>query len=310
MTISVMALLAALCGALATVGLVLAVAGSVGWTPSTGSRRRTRGERRLRAVLGTDRSGARTAWWAARRTRLLAACAAGAGVWLATSWLLGGLLAACAVGGLQWMLNPGQEHAHQIARLEALEEWVRRMSDIHTVGISLEQAVVSSIRTVPGPIAVPVQQMVARLGAGWKPADAYRAFADDLNDSTSDMVVALMLLHVTDRGAGLGRALRELSAAVAEEVLMRRKVEADRAKPKANARWVTIFCLGVFGLSMFSGSYVQPYSTPLGVGVLVALALGFVGLLVWMRRMATMRPTARFLSPLDRTGTATLEDSR
>jgi tight adherence protein B len=142
---------------------------------------------------------------------------------------------------------------------------------------------------------------VARLGAGWRPTDAYRAFAEDLDDATGDMVCALMLLHATDRGAGLGPALTDLSGSVADEVQMRRRIEADRAKPRASARWVTLFCLLVFGLCTLSGSYVQPYSTPLGDVVLLLLAGAFALLLVWMRRMANMRPSPRFLSPADRT---------
>lgn len=302
MTIQASALIAALCALLAVAGLGLAVAGALGWAPDA-ARRRSRAERRLQSMLGADGSGARRRWWAARRARAGAAVLVALLVWAATSWLVAGILTGAAIVGMSWMLNPGKDHAEQIKRLEALEEWVRRMSDIHTVGISLEQAVVSSLRTVPAPIAAEVRLLVSRLGAGWRPEQAYRAFADDLNDPTADMVIALMLLHVTDRGAGLGRALKDLAAAVSEEVLMRRKVEADRAKPRANARWVTMFCLLVFGLSFFSGSYVAPYHRWYGQITMVVFAAGFLGLLVWMRRMANLRPMPRFLSPADRTPT-------
>jgi protein-S-isoprenylcysteine O-methyltransferase Ste14 len=85
---------------------------------------------------------------------------------------------------------------------------------------------------------------------------------------------------------------------------MRRKVEADRAKPRANARWVTMFCLLVFGLSFFSGSYVAPYHRWYGQITMLVFAAAFLGLLVWMRRMANLRPMPRFLSPADRTPTS------
>ena len=89
---------------------------------------------------------------------------------------------------------------------------------------------------------------------------------------------------------------------------MRRKVEADRAKPRANARWVTMFCLLVFGLSMFSGAYITPYSTWYGQVILAGFAALFFLLLLWMRRMANMRPSQRFLSPADRTSAPTPGD--
>ena len=290
------ALVAALCAVLVVAGVGLVAGGVLGWTP-TAPRRRSRTER----LVGPGGTVARQRWWAARRTRAAAAAVVAAVVWAVTGWPVAGLLTGAAIGGMSWMLNPGQEQTQQIQRLEGLEEWVRRLSDIHTVGVSLEQAVVNSLRTVPAPIAAEVRLLVSRLGAGWRPEQAYRTLADDLGDPTADMVVALMLLHVTDRGAGLGRALKDLAAAVADEVLMRRRIEADRAKPRANARWVTTFCLVVFGLSFFSGSYVAPYHRWYGQVAMGLFAAAFLGLLVWMRRMATLRPLPRFLSPADRT---------
>lgn len=300
MTPQLQGLIAALCTVLAVAGLALALAGMLGRSPDA-ARRPSRTQQRLQGLVGSAGTASRQRWWAARRTRAAASVAVMVVVWAATSWPVAGLLTGAAVWGMSWMLHPGREQTSQIQRLEGLEEWVRRLSDIHTVGISLDQAVVSSLRTVPAPIAAEVRLLVSRLGAGWRPEQAYRAFADDLNDSTADMVVALMLLHVTDRGAGLGRALTDLAASVSEEVLMRRKVEADRAKPRANARWVTMFCLVVFGLSFFSGSYVAPYHRWYGQVAMLLFAGVFLGLLVWMRRMANLRPMPRFLSPADRT---------
>ncbi|MFD0332180.1 type II secretion system F family protein [Streptacidiphilus monticola] len=304
-----LAILAAGFAVVAVAGVFLAVAGIIG-VENKPVRRRSRMQRKLRAVLGANGPAAGAAnggaggarWWVQRRAKVIAAGVVAVGVWVVTAWPMAGLLAGAGVLGLSWMLNPGAEHARAIDKLEALEEWVRRLADIHTVGISLEQAVVSSLKTVPAPVESEVRLLVARLGAGWPPTQAYRAFADDLNDATADMVVALMLLHATDRGAGLGRALTDLARSVSEEVLMRRKVEADRAKPRANARWITAFCLIVFGLSFFSGSYAAPYHTWYGQLVMAAFAAGFIALLVWMRRMANLTPTPRFLSAADRTG--------
>ena len=62
-------------------------------------------------------------------------------------------------------------------------------------------------------------------------------------------------------------------------------------------RWVALFCLGVFGVSMFSGSYVQPYSSFTGQVILTALAVLFVVVMVWMRRMSLAKPAPRFLAP-------------
>jgi hypothetical protein len=293
--------IAAICAAAAMAGLVVAIAAFAGWATPEHARRRGTAERKLRAMAGLDGGRARAAWWRTRRTRVLAGCAVAVAVWLTTGWPMAGLLSGLVAANLVWLLNPGREHAERIARLEGLQEWVRRLADVHTTGLSLEQSIRASAAKVPASIEPHIKLLVGRLAAGWPTRAAYRAFGDDLDDVTADMVVAMMLLHVQDRGDGLSRAFKELAGALQEEVLMRRKVEADRAKPRANMRWVVMFCLVVFGLSMFSGSYVGPYSSPLGVLAMIGFALAFVGMVAWMRSMANMRPTPRFLSSADRT---------
>lgn len=43
-----------------------------------------------------------------------------------------------------------------------------------------------------------------------------------------------------------------------------RQVEADRAKPRTIARWVTIITIGVLAVLALTGTYIDPYQTPLG----------------------------------------------
>ncbi|MFF2374775.1 type II secretion system F family protein [Streptomyces xiamenensis] len=282
-------------------GLAMTVAGALGWTTQLPGRRRSRTEQTVRAWFGKDKTSAR-AWWARGNSRLGSAVIVGLLVWLITSWPMGGLITAAVVAGLPWLLTPGSGAKREIARLEAVGEWVRRLSDIHTVGVSLEQSVQRSLDRAPSPIRAEVSLVVSRLAAGWQPQDAYRAFADELNDATVDEVVALLILHAEDRGAGLSRALRDLADALQHELLMRREVEADREKPRTNDRWVTIFCLGIFGITMLSGGYVEPYTTVTGQLVLVGVGIGFVVVKFWMRSMAVTEPHPRFLSPADHAG--------
>ncbi|MFI6688397.1 type II secretion system F family protein [Streptomyces sp. NPDC050485] len=301
MTLTPNSLLAALAGLAAVGGLVLAAAGGVGWAPSTTVRRRSRLERKVRSFFVKD-AATPTAWWARGQTRLAGAGLAGLGVWLFTGWLMGGLVTLAVVVGLPWLLNTSGSGAGQIHKLEAVEEWVRRLSDIHTVGVSLEASVQRSLETVPKAIRQDVTLLVSRLSAGWLPQDAYRAFADGLNDAMVDEVIALLILHIEDRGAGLSRALRELAEALQHEVLSRREVEADRQKPRTNDRWVTVFCLSIFGITAFSGSYVEPYNTVMGQIVLAFVGVAFVLVKIWMRRMAVIEAAPRFLSSADRSG--------
>jgi Flp pilus assembly protein TadB len=233
-----------------------------------------------------------------RRTRLLLLVGLGVGVvaWLISGWPLAVLIASSAALGLP-MLLAAPPAAARIDRLEAMEEWTRSLSGVLTVGVGLEQALVATLRSTPAPIAADVSRLVARLRARWATEDALRAFADELDDATGDLVAANLILGARRRGTGLASVLEGLAESVAADVRARRQVEADRAKPRATARWVTLISGSVLVILAVSGTYVEPYRSPLGQLILLALLSAYVAALIWMRRMALGRPLPRFLEP-------------
>src|SRR3546814_17194199 len=102
--------------------------------------------------------------------------------------------------------------------------------------------------------------------------DVLRAFAEDLNDSTGDVVASQLILAASGRGqAGLSKALDALAENVASDVRARRQIAADQAKPRTNARTVTVITLGVLGMLAFNGDYIEPYRTPVAPVLLAAL---------------------------------------
>lgn len=233
----------------------------------------------------------------ARRTRLLLLAGAALGLvgWLITGWILALVIAPIAVIGLPILLS-APPAATQIARLEAMEEWTRSLSGVLTVGIGLEQALVATLRSTPAPIADEVQRLVTRLRARWDTEKALRAFADELDDATGDLIAANLILGARRRGAGLASVLEGLAESVGADVRARRQVEADRAKPRATARWVTVISASVLVVLALSGTYVEPYRTPVGQVLLVLLLSAYVATLIWMRRMAAGKPLPRFLA--------------
>lgn len=232
-----------------------------------------------------------------RRTRvlLLAGGALGLVGWLITGWILAIVIAPVAVIGLPILLS-APPAATQIARLEAMEEWTRSLSGVLTVGIGLEQALVATLRSTPAPIADEVHRLVTRLRARWDTEEALRAFADELDDATGDLIAANLILGARRRGAGLASVLEGLAESVGADVRARRQVEADRAKPRATARWVTLISASVLVVLALSGTYVEPYRTPVGQVLLVLLQSAYVATLIWMRRMAAGKPLPRFLA--------------
>jgi tight adherence protein B len=219
------------------------------------------------------------------------------GVWAAV------LILPAVLVGLPYLLGGTGEQA-VIARIEAIEEWVRTLAGSLGAGASLEQGLQASLRSAPAPIRPEVSTLVARITSRVGLPIALRGFADDLDDALADKVVAVLLLAAERRGASLAGVLNDLASSIADEVRARRVVEAERVKPRTTARWVTIIMVLMLGGLSLSGDFVAPYATPLGQLLLTTLLACFGLILAWMRRMATATRTARFI------GTGAAERSR
>lgn len=274
-------LLVALAGALVTGGLMLTVLGLLKRPVAPAHPRRRGGAPRLRVDSRT-------------RILLLAGLAVGVLVAVLTGWVVAVVVIPAATAGLPLLLSapPAQR---EVRRLEAMEEWVRSVSGVLTAGVGLEQALITSLRSTPEPIRPEVARLVGRLRARWDTKTALRMLADDLDDSTGDLIAANLLLGSSRRGAGLATVLEALAESVAQDVRARREIEADRAKPRSNARLITLISVGVLGFLAFSGDYVAPYGSPFGQALLLVLLVAYVATLLWMRVMAQGKPLPRFI---------------
>jgi len=235
------------------------------------------------------------------RMLLVAGLVIGVLVALFTGWFIAIVLAPAVVVGLPMLLS-APPSVSRIDRLEGMEEWTRSLSGVLTVGVGLEQALIATLRSTPASIRPEVAQLVARLRARWSTEQALRAFADQLDDATGDLIAANLILGARRRGAGLASVLDSLAESVAADVRARRAIEADRAKPRATARWVTIITVSVLGFLALTGEYVQPYATPVGQIILVVLLVAYVAALIWMRSMATGAPLPRFIGEAAKEG--------
>ena len=231
-----------------------------------------------------------------RRARLLlgGGLVGGVVVALVSGWLLAIVLVPLAAVGLPLLLS-ASDGQDKIERLEAMEEWIRSLSGVLTAGVGLEQALIATLRSAPTRVRPEVGRLVARLRARWSTEAALRALADDLDDSTGDLIAANLILGARRRGAGLAAVLESLAESVAADVRARRAIEADRAKPRTTARWVTLITVGVLVVLALTGEYVAPYRTGMGQLVLALMLAAYGGVLVWMRRMASGRPLPRFI---------------
>jgi tight adherence protein B len=230
------------------------------------------------------------------RTRMLAGVGLGIGALVAalTGWVIALAIAPLALAGIPVLLAapPAQR---EVARLEAMEEWVRTVAGTLGAGVGLEQALLRSLRSTPEPIKPEVTRLAGRLRARWATEDALRAFADDLDDLTGDLIAANLALGARRRGGGLATVLGALAESVGQDVRARREIESDRAKPRANARLITGITLVVLVFLSLSGDYIAPYGTPVGQVLLGTFLALYVGMLIWLRTMARGKAMPRFI---------------
>lgn len=273
-------LLVAIAGALVAGGLLTLAGGLLARPVPPAHPRRTR-TRRLRM---------------SPRTRMLAGIGLGIGAVVAvlTGWVIALAIAPLALAGVPVLLAapPAQR---ELARLEAMEEWVRTVAGTLGAGVGLEQALLRSLRSTPEPIKPEVTRLAGRLQARWATEDALRAFADDLDDPTGDLIAANLALGARRRGGGLATVLGALAQSVGDDVRARREIESDRAKPRSNARLITGITLVVLAFLSLSGNYIAPYGTPIGQVLLGTFLAMYVAMLIWLRKMAQAKAMPRFI---------------
>ncbi|MER5382363.1 type II secretion system F family protein [Streptomyces sp. NPDC002688] len=280
---------ALLSGMTLVAGLIGVVAGLVGTTAPRRAPLRQRWLARLNGPAPSENARLR------RRTFTVAAVAVFVVVWLVSGNFVGGALLGAATVGVPWLISPAQLAQERIGALEGLSEWTQRLAGLLRLGMGLEQAMITSRQGAPEELVGQITNLSDRLRLGWRPQEALRAFAEELDDVTADKVVAALILSVNDRGPGLAQALEDLAGTVREEVAKKRAIEADRAKPRTTVRWMTIITVGVVVAGFFVPSYTRPYSTLLGQLVLAFLTAGFVGVLALMRQLGNFRRIPRFL---------------
>lgn len=257
------------------------------------------GVRRVPVVTGVpSRRRIRTRLARVPRYQLFAApiaFAAGVVVALVSGWVVAMAAFPLAAVGLPAVLGRSMER-RTIIKLEGLAEWTRALAGVITVGVGLEGALVATVRSAPDTIRPEVSRLVTRVRSHWPMREALTAFADDLDDITADRIAATLMLAATKRADGLAHILGGLAESVSAEVSARRRLEADRDKPRQTARLATVITAATLVVLAATGTYLEPYRSPFGQVLLGMLLAVYAVALVMMRRMAAVKPLPRFLT--------------
>ena len=274
--------LAGLCGAGVGLGLVLALAG---WRGVDLPRRSP-----SRLVPKVERVN----------LRLGLAVGAGALVGAATGWPVGAILAALAGWGAPSLLTGTKAAQAGVARIEAIAGWAEMLRDTMAGAAGLEQAIAATPTVAPLPIRVEVVTLVARLEHG-RLAPALRAFADDVNDPTCDLVVAALVLAAEHQAQRLGELLGSLAQAARDQATMRLRVEAGRVRTRTSVKVIVGVTGGlVLGLAVFNRGFLAPYDTATGQLVLLLVGAVFATSFLWLAKMTRPATTDRMLAASNR----------
>jgi Type II secretion system (T2SS), protein F len=272
---------AALGGALFMAGLVLGAAELTRRAPPPGSAAaQSRMARRLTAA----------------RKRVALAVAAGPVMLAITQWPVAALATTVAIIFVP-TLTPARSARQRIARLEGLEQWTRRLSDLLTASRGLENALEISARTAPAAVAGPVIALGRRLSARTGTEEALRAFAGEIDDPAGDRIAAALIIATGQRGGAVRGVLSALAEILARDVAARRDIEAERAQHRTTLRWIVGFIGGLTIFAIVNRSYSAPYGTLDGQIVLAIVAVLYAVGLAWLNHLGTIPAPGRFLDP-------------
>ncbi|WP_338595482.1 type II secretion system F family protein [Saccharopolyspora sp. SCSIO 74807] len=279
------ALLAALCGLGIALGALLLIGGLRGHLPES-----TTTPSRWRERVRHLRNGA-----SARRP-LISLAAGGLSV-LVTGWVIAGVLTAAAVWSLPHVLGRDTEQARRLARIEAIAAWTEMLRDTLSAAAGLEQAIQATVDTAPAAIRDDVRELTMRIERGDTLPDALAGLACDLSDPTGDLVVSALVLACQRQARQLADLLGELAIEAREQVSMRLRVEASRARTRTSVRViVATTLLFAAGLVLLNRGYLAPYDGAFGQTMLLAVGALFAVAFVWLARIARMQEPERFLT--------------
>jgi tight adherence protein B len=277
--------LGALCGAIAGLGVFLAVA-VVARPPSSAQRR-----------PWSDRL--RTSTWTNDRIalRLGAAVVALFAVWLATGWPVGGIAAGVTGAAAPSLLSAKRRRSDSLQRIEAIAAWAEQLRDVMAAADGIQSAIAATAPLAPPAIRPQVRRLAERLANRERLEPSLRRFADEVDHALADMVVTSLIL-ASERQGRLGALLGEVARSARETAAMRMRVEAARARTYVTTRLIVGLTIAMAAwLILLRRDYMAPFDTAAGQAMLVLITAVFLISGVAMQRMARPHEPPRLLAP-------------
>lgn len=284
-----MALIGALLGIAAGVGVLLVVSGWRGVEVAV-DRVPTSARRNARRPVDGRR--------VARRAGVaIAACV---GVWALTGWPMAGATAAGISLVVPMLAAAQRERERQLQRAEELARWCEMVRDTMRGGAGLKAAIDATAkpRVSGATIRVSVRTLSDRCDT-MPVSAALRLFADDVADPICDQIVASLIMVEERGGRELVPVLSEIVTSVRRRASMRRRVEVGRARTYSAQRAMVVITMG-FALAMaaFASSFMEPFDSAAGQFWMFVVGATFTGGVWAMIPMSRPEEEARLLGSM------------
>jgi Flp pilus assembly protein TadB len=226
---------------------------------------------------------------------------AGVGAWLRSGWPVLTLAAIAAGLLLPRAWTTRTQAAEQAARSEAIAEVAAGLRDGVRGGLGVTDALGGLARFGPPALRGELTEGAAQAAILGLP-QALEGFAQRLGDPLTDLLAATLALNHRLGGRNLAEVLDELAAAIRAEAHTLREVRARQAQQRLSARLVAAAPVGILlAIRQTNPTYLAPFNTPLGQGVLaLALLLVATGYAAMVR--LAKPPTGTRLLPTTSTG--------
>ncbi|HET7489166.1 MAG TPA: type II secretion system F family protein [Acidimicrobiales bacterium] len=217
---------------------------------------------------------------------------------------------AAVVAGVAGFTAPdfGRSRARRrrsLERTEAVAAWAEMLRDVLGAGNGLEASVVVTAQVAPAAVEAELGRLAAAVGAGRDLVGALLDFAIELDDPMGDKVVAALVLAARRSPGHLADLLGVLAEVARDDVAMRRKVDAGRARIRTSMRLITGLTAGFSALVVAADAdFRAAYGTLAGQVVLAVVVALFVGAHLWVERATGERRGERVLAGVDPTAAA------
>ena len=212
-----------------------------------------------------------------------------------TRWVVAGLIVGIAGFSAPTVIGAKANRDREVDRMAALATWVEMVRDTISAASGLIETLKATAATAPAAVRIQVQQLAARAEREPLP-DALAKFADEVDHGVADTVAVTLRLAAANQTGSLQEALAELAENTRQEVSMRLRIEASRARQFTSARFiagvVAVFSVGMVG---FSRPYLTPYDTAWGQVALAVIGGLFIGSAIALVKMSQFNSPPRIL---------------